>query len=128
MTITPPNGLSPVVADLYTHDYWDPEGREVYVEGIHIDYAYKAGQENTITIEVESLQLDDAAAFRAGGAVSFTPPSGTPSDSGAEIIRGRAEIPARSSGSGAGFRIHCSDWTGITLRKITADVRFTGTR
>lgn len=129
---------APVTADFYTADYWDPEGREMDVEGIWLDYAYEPqtttelqAATQTITLEIESVQLDNDARFRPGGTVTFTPtftPAGVSSEPGTNIVRGRVFIPVRSSGTGNGFRIHATNWRGLAVRRLTADVRFTGAR
>lgn len=121
-----------VKADFRTADYWDPEGQEIYVDGIFLDYAYSPNgsqsTNQTVTVEIESLQLTEEAAPRAGGSVTFTPPTGTPSEPGSQIVRGRVRLPVRSVGAGGGFRVHLSNWKGITIRRITADVRLTAAR
>lgn len=122
-----------VVADLHTQDYWDPQARELAVQSITIDYAYAPNTDQatnqTATFEVESMQLDNDARPRKGGPVAFTPPTtGVPSEDGSNIVRGRATIPCRSDGSGSGFRIHVSNWKGMTIRTITATVTVTSER
>lgn len=116
------NSGAPVSATFRTADWHAPDGMEVFVEAIIIDYSFYSGNTNSVTVAVESTQPVDTNTIRASTGQVFVPTSNAQFPDSSIVQRGRQVFRMGDQAASGWFRILLSSWTGILINKITAVV------
>lgn len=115
---------APVTATFRTGDFFAPEGVQLEVHSVTVDYSYAPAQVGSsqvqFDINVEMLSTDDDFATYASAVQSFTPSSMTTDSPDFSLIqRGRRTFGMGEQGSGAGFRVKLANWRGIIVHQLT---------
>lgn len=137
------SGLS-AVATFRTGEVWDPEGGNINVASVIVDYSFVNPAITGFTsnpafdIRVESTQPTSDTRVDASSTVTFTPPTTANQETVGlvtmvppytaythAISRGRASFQFGDQQPGGGFRICLDNWRDILIHRITAVVETT---
>lgn len=124
VTLFDGDSSAPVVADFYTAEHWDPQGRSLTVTAVVVDYSYNPSitpltTYNKFNVSVMALQQPGSATTQESTPTVFTPIAGSTPD-GSPIVRGQERFQMGDQGSAVGFRVHLADWRGVVVHRITA--------
>lgn len=121
------NSGIPVIADATLSEWWAPDGQEVSVREVIVDYSYNpnidpVGGESAhrVDISVDSLQRFGEGGVLGSSTIQFSPSASGTSADGSPMIRARQNFPFGDQGPGGGFRISLADWRGIMVHEVTA--------
>lgn len=131
VTLKDADSALPVVASCSFAEWWSPDGSEVTVRSVQVDYTYDVDAAiasnlspavpNRFDISVEATEPMDGTTVQESTAIAFVPTAGTAID-GSTLRRGRELFQFGDQGGAGGFRIKLADWRGITIHRITATV------
>lgn len=121
----------PVVASCSFAEWWAPDGSEVTVRSVQVDYTYDTDAAintnltpavaNRFDISIEATEPADGTTINESTAIAFVPTGGTAID-GSTLRRGRELFQFGEQGASGGFRIKLADWRGITIHRFTVTV------
>lgn len=117
---------TPVIATFQSAEFWAPEGRDVFVRALIIDYSYDTdaavvtalGAEvpNKFDLTVEALQRNGGSS--ASSTSQTVTASGGNSIDGGSMSRTRTTLRVGDQGPGPGFRWKLADWRGIMIHRV----------
>lgn len=121
-----------VSASVQFAEWWSPDGSEVTVRSVQMDYTYdtdgtivsSVSTPNTLTMSVLSTEPMDGTTVAESSAVTFVPTAGTAIDvpQDTTLKRGRELFQFGDQGAAGGFRIKIANWSGIVIRRLTITV------
>lgn len=128
----------PVEAELITEEWWAPEGKEVSIESVTVDFSWQtsvagalgAGQPmHQFDIQVDVVQPVDQEDLATSTPQSFVPTVIDSSPDGfSGIIRARQSFDVGDQQAGGGFRVRISNWRGIMIHRIICHGSVTASR
>ena len=120
---------APVSATYRSNDWWAPQGSEVTVSGVTIDYsAAPSVQDGALTMSIEALNPVDDNRVRTSASVEFTPETQGDFPDYNFVERGRKSFRFGEQASSGGFRLLIDDWSGIQIHQIIVTVDVTDAR
>ena len=121
-----------VVASVQFAEWWTPDGSEVTVRSVLMDYTYDSDPTvaglvavpNRLTMSILATEPADGTVVQESAAITFTPTGGTAIDvpNDTTLKRGRELFQFGEQGAAGGFRIKITGWSGIVIRRLTVEV------
>lgn len=125
------DSAAPVIATFASAEWWAPDGEEVFVRSLTVDFSYDTNAAvpvllgvlpgHRFDLSVEALQREPLGTSQASATQQFTPSGGSTTD-GSTMKRGRQTFYFGDQGGGAGFRWKLADWRGVMVHQVTAQV------
>ena len=124
-TAAPGDGsdTTPVTAEVSFPEYWTPDGQEVIVRSVSVDFAKwnwgNAGKTNHFDVEIKSLHRDNTSGTRTSQVVSFDEDCAKTT---ADETPDRRIFRVGDQGVGHGFILRFSNIRGVAFRRVIVEL------